>query len=346
MKILYCGSAKSVLVKQWCDEFVKRGHEVYLMTFHAVLHDFNGTKIIKVPTFNGLGRLIRWYKIIKAIRSIKPDVIHAHSLQTYGIIPAVFYKFTGKNIFSVVDCMGSDIGETTQDKPELKKKNNYIFRYVDLVTVKDRFAQARVYELGCNPQKTMIRPSFAEFNALTLHTKKQKNSFIFLRRFEDKYKSTNLFEVIKKVVQAIPDAKFIFAKRYGWQSLYSILTEHNLTSNIELIETDHATIQKYLAKANIYFDTFYSTNLVYGHGHGTTTIEAIFSGCKLVLPDRDEYNDFMCETYKHGDMSDLANALITTTKKRNDIIMIYNKKNNKKYIMDKFEKIYKQGWWK
>ena len=343
MKILYCGSAKSVLVKQWCDEFVKRGHKVYLMTFHDVLHKFEGTKIIKVPTFKRLGFIgttLRWLIINIHINKIRPDVIHAHSLQTYSIIPAMFYKLTKKHIFSVVDCMGSDIGETTQAKPELSKKNNFIFKNTDLITVKDIYARQRIIELGCDESKIIIRPSFADDNPLLKN--KIPKSFIFLRRFENKYRSTNLLEVVEKVVKAIPDAKFIFAKREGWLDLYTKLTEYNLFNNIEFINCDHNTILEALTKSEIYFDTFYSKNMVYGHGHGTTTVEAMFRGCKLVLPNRKEYTGFNCLTYEKGNIQALVDQLIRATKNDNltsHKVMWYFSKQR---IMLMFEDIYKK----
>ena len=345
MKILYCGSAKSVLVKQWCDEFVKRRHQVYLLTFHDIIHKFEGTKVLKLNTYKGfgkLGMLCRWYKIFRVINSIKPDVIHSHSLQTYGIIPAMYNQVKKKQIFSIVDCMGSDIGETTQAKPQLKKKNKFILKNIGLITVKDKYALERIIELGGDFTKTIIRPSFAEPNPYLDKVDKVKNSFIFLRRFEYKYSSNNLFEVVERVMKTIPDAKFIFAKREGWEKLLLKIAEFDLTRNFEFIETDHDTILKALAKSETYFDTFYSKDLVYGHGHGTTTIEAMFSYCKLVFPDRDEYKNFRCELYEPGDMGDLADKLIiannySTLIKLNGLEFNYY---NTKSIMDKFEKIY------
>lgn len=89
MRILYVSDALSIHTRRWAEAFRDRGAEVHIASFRAA--EIRGVVVHTLPTA-GLGKL-GYLLAIPALRrlgaSLKPDVVHAQYVTSYGFIAAM-----------------------------------------------------------------------------------------------------------------------------------------------------------------------------------------------------------------------------------------------------------------
>lgn len=89
MRILYVADALSIHTRRWAEAFRDRGAEVHIASFRAA--EIPGVAIHTLPTA-GLGKL-GYLLAIPALRGLvarlKPDVVHAQYVTSYGFIAAM-----------------------------------------------------------------------------------------------------------------------------------------------------------------------------------------------------------------------------------------------------------------
>jgi glycosyltransferase involved in cell wall biosynthesis len=109
-----------------------------------------------------------------------------------------------------------------------------------------------------------------------------------------------------------------------------------------------------VSSVDLYLDTFYSEYDVSGHGHGTTTIEAMSCGCPQLLPDREEYKgpEFHAILYKRGNSKDMADKMVMLLKdndlrdsigkkSRESAIRFFDKENVMNNVLDNYKRLIK-----
>ena len=99
MKICYAADAASIHTQKWVDYFVSQGHQVDIITFlwgdlpGARVHHFKapfGFKLFgKKPFTRKLGYLALIPGIRRLVHQLKPDILHAHSATSYGLMGAL-----------------------------------------------------------------------------------------------------------------------------------------------------------------------------------------------------------------------------------------------------------------
>lgn len=118
-KILLLAPPNSIHTIKWANEIFKRGFDVTVFGLSASCHSayLDGIEILsfQVPTrfINyGFGSIVKLYyllsipKLIKVIKSEKPDIIHAHYASSYGLLGSLvnFHPFIvsvwGDDVFS------------------------------------------------------------------------------------------------------------------------------------------------------------------------------------------------------------------------------------------------------
>lgn len=123
MKICYFADAQSIHTERWVKWFVKRGHEVHLISFKkAKIENVNFHYIgplKSVPYFSILCSpilfllFLKFRTIRKLIKEIDPDIVHGHYLTEHGFLAAA----SGFKPL-VVSAWGSDV------LINMKKKQN------------------------------------------------------------------------------------------------------------------------------------------------------------------------------------------------------------------------------
>ncbi len=110
MRILYAASAASGHTKKFCDYFAAQGHEVHVISFVPGVIDSADVKVINTGAeiLGGDFQKLKYLKAISFVKQqvklLKPDVINAHYLTSYGGIMAL----TGIKNY-IVSVWGSDV---------------------------------------------------------------------------------------------------------------------------------------------------------------------------------------------------------------------------------------------
>ena len=156
MRIAYLAWQGSEHTRRWAGFFASRGHDVHVVTCGGVdtgpgpdvnyeIHDLHTSSLGKT------GYLLRVPRVRRLVRSLKPDVVHAHHATSYGLLAAC----TGVHPL-VVTCHGSDIlvsGKKRSMRPLLKR----VLDAADLVTVPGEHVANAVHELGTRTEVVVFQ---------------------------------------------------------------------------------------------------------------------------------------------------------------------------------------------
>jgi glycosyltransferase involved in cell wall biosynthesis len=90
MRICYLANAQSIHSQRWAKHFANRGHEVTVISFQ--FGKIEGVRVISLSGRDSVSRpmIVRLLpKVRKIVREIKPDILHAHYVTSYGLAGAV-----------------------------------------------------------------------------------------------------------------------------------------------------------------------------------------------------------------------------------------------------------------
>ncbi|MFH1074313.1 MAG: glycosyltransferase family 4 protein [Candidatus Firestonebacteria bacterium] len=130
MKLCFLGDSNSVHTVRVAAYFAERGHEVSLIGFNAPkIKKVKYYPLKKLFSFMDLNYLANIPLLNKYLAQIKPEVLHAHYVTSYGFMAAC----SGFQPV-VLSCWGSDILVTPKKNIFLKLLTRYILRKVDYLT--------------------------------------------------------------------------------------------------------------------------------------------------------------------------------------------------------------------
>ena len=155
-RILYIADSTSVHTQRWLHYFADRGYDIYLITIGRkrqilpyVHHVINFDQFYyDSPSF-----ITTLFKTRRLIRSIRPDILHAHFVHQYGWLGALagFHPF-------VLTGWGTDILELPYASRFKIGKwlTQYALKRADAVTVTSDAAQREAVALGALPSKVEV----------------------------------------------------------------------------------------------------------------------------------------------------------------------------------------------
>lgn len=153
MRILYVADALSTHTRQWAESFRDAGDEVHVASFRSA--EIAGVAVHVLPTA-GLGR-VGYLLALTALRrlaaTLRPDVVHAHYVTSYGFIAAV-----ARLRPLVVTAWGTDV--------LISPRESYLSRWLarraltaaDQVTTVAEHMNATVIDLGAPASRVMAVP--------------------------------------------------------------------------------------------------------------------------------------------------------------------------------------------
>ena len=145
--------------------------------------------------------------IKKIIRKIKPDLINAHYLTSYGFIGSLV---KGKVPF-VVSTWGTDILVTPKKNTTYRLLTEYVLRKCDLVTSDSDYMSEEIIKLKANKNKVLTVPmgvSLEDFNSRDLN-KDRKKIFLSMRTLCDNSNIECILDAFKLVLERHSDSKLI-----------------------------------------------------------------------------------------------------------------------------------------
>lgn len=363
MKICYLASANSIHTQRWVKYFASHGHEVHLispMPFRGnnienvklyVLRGFSP----RIPIISLLVNLL--FNVIQVkrwVREIKPDILHAHYITSYGFWGALsgFHPL-------VLSAWGSDILVAPKSSKINKAIVKFALRKADLITCGGENSIEEMVRLGANPKKLKLiyfGVDTQKFNPEQRNGKLREElgvsnspAIISIRSLRPLYDVESLIKATPLVLEQVPETKFIIAGD-GEQGEYlkTFAVSLGVSDSVRFVgRLPHNELPKYLASADIYVSTSLSDS-----GISVSASEAMACGLPVVVTDsgnnkkwiKGEENGFVIPV---RDPSQLAEKIVyllrnPDTRKRFGEMnrKIIKEKQNYEKEMRKMEKLY------
>jgi glycosyltransferase involved in cell wall biosynthesis len=375
MKIVFLSDAKSYHTKRWVNYFVYRGHQCFLFTLEkgsinstskdsSISSPPNGGFDTKAEEFlipttappNFLKYPLSLRKIRKIVNRIKPDLINAHFVPSYGFIGALL-----KIHPLVISTWGSDVLISPGKSWLHKLRAKYVLKKADLVTADAKVTAEAVYNLGVEREKVVISPMGVEKHLIAGQEKSELGSletekpYLFIlsnRRLEPLYDIATLLKAIPLVIkEAKKDVKFIILGEGSQKSqLIHLSRELKIEGYVEFKGVvSREKLLQYYRNSDIYVSTSKSDST------SVSLLEAMSFGAIPVVTDipgnrewiEDHENGFLFPRYDH---KALANKIIYAINefthradfRENNRTIIQEKgvwENNMKVIEEEFYKL-------
>jgi glycosyltransferase involved in cell wall biosynthesis len=320
MKIVFLSDAKSYHTQRWVNYFVDRGHQCFLITLEngsinppsndgSISSPPNGELDTKAEEFfiptkslpNFLKYPISLRKIRKLANQIKPDLINAHFVPSYGFIGALL-----KIHPLVISTWGSDVLISPGKSWLHKLRAKYILRKADLVTADAQVTAEALCHLGVEREKVVVSPMGVEKHLIARRDKKEKTYLLILsnRKLESLYDVKTFLKAIPLVIkEAKKDVKFIIVGEGSRKSqLIHLSRELKIEDYLEFKGVvSREKLLQYYRDSDIYISTSKSDST------SVSLLEAMSFGLIPIVADipgnrewiEDQKNGFLFPTSNH-----------------------------------------------
>lgn len=210
MKICLLGDAGSIHIRRWCEFFKSCNDEVYLISLRN--YKIDGIRVIFVENnfqINSEGGniqyLLKLNKIRSIIKEIKPDIVNAHYLTSYGLMGAL-----SKPKILVTSTWGSDILVTPKRNYIYKLVTQYVLRKSNLITSDAYFMSKEIENLGVEKSKILTAPMGIEpeiFNNLKRNQNMNPKNFLSMRTLNRNSNIDVILRAFSKLVNDYKDVK-------------------------------------------------------------------------------------------------------------------------------------------
>jgi|GEM_PF-1428939 glycosyltransferase involved in cell wall biosynthesis len=320
MKICIVGDATSVHVVKWVKWFSK-SHEVHLISDKKA--DIPNVTIHLVGMKHGtIALVLKGYRARKIIRTIKPDIIHAHYAMGYGTIGAMCHRSP-----FIISIWGSDI--TVDSTNRIKKiVLKYTLRKADYISAYDSVLFDQLGKMGFHDimRKRIVGIDMKSFNpsrpAIPIPGSTTRPSLTLLctRPLNAQGGVETLIRAMPKIKKVIPDATVFLVYPGGNDNKeeMEVLAESlGVKSDIVFLGlVAHDSMPDTMAASDVFVDTYMPEmqavdKLDRFPGLGAAAMEAMASGVPVIIPRRKGIGaDCPYVPYTPHDPDSLANAVI------------------------------------
>ena len=272
LTICFLGNAYSIHTTKWVKFFADRGHNVHLISYDRPKEylppNINlyliGKKLpFKLWRINTLFNLpLAFCQTKKIIKRIKPDIIHAHYITSYGHLALL----TGFRPL-VVTAWGSDILITPKESIIAGKIVKSVLKKTDLITCDADHMKEALIRFGADPFKIKIIYFGIDTKKFSPgdgddELKKELGisglkSVISLRSLEQIYNIETLIKAMPLVLREVSDARLIIAGIGSYEKkLKKMAKDMNLLKHIKFIGfVLNEDLPRYLRIADVYVST-------------------------------------------------------------------------------------------
>jgi len=156
IRILYIADSTSIHTQRWLRYFSDKGYDIYLITIGRKRQTLPYARhVINFDQFyyDSPSFITTLFKTRRIIRSIRPDILHAHFVHQYGWLGALsgFHPF-------VLTAWGTDILKLPYaSRLKIGKwLTRYALKTADAVTVTSGAAKREAVALGVSPEKITV----------------------------------------------------------------------------------------------------------------------------------------------------------------------------------------------
>ncbi len=247
MRILLLSDCLSTHSVKWANSLSKKGIKIYLFSInqnklqnyspeieiitpeHSFYNSLKSSSLIKKSFYFTVVPLIR-----KIIKTLNPDIVHAHYASSYGLLGALsdFHPL-------IVSVWGSDIFEFPYYYAINKKIIKYVLKKADVILAT---SQAMADDVVKFSRKSAIVTPFGvdinTFKPVHLEEKKSESEFRLttIKSLEPVYGIDILIKTFKKLKEKFPALKLklvIIGKGSGEGDLKELTQQLNLSNDIE-----------------------------------------------------------------------------------------------------------------
>jgi len=243
-RVCFLGNGRSVYLQQFCNRFVELGWDVHLITWRNPESMRYNKKVQIHKIFSPPHSFLIFLAVLEVallLRRIKPDIIHAHYINTFGIVAALV-----KHIFPyplVVSAWGPHgIRKSRGIRRALIK---HTFQKADRVlTTSDYLRKVIIEEFHIPGKKITAIPwginlqlfspkEQPEINQIRKRYGLKSTDFVVLspRNLEPVYRIENIVEGFSKVHKKHPKVKLLMLKGYGKTKDYEEMILNKIQDN-------------------------------------------------------------------------------------------------------------------
>ena len=207
MRICYFADGESIHVVRWCKHFASLGHEVHLISFKKaeienVQTHFSSSGNIAVSGGNWKV-LLKFRKVRRLLKQIRPDILHAHYATSYGITGALcgFHPY-------VITALGSDVLISPKQSLVYKLLLKFGFSRADWITAMADHMKIAMIEMGVPAAKVDTVPFGIDpevFNDRGRSLPADKFVITSTRNFEPVYNIPHLINAVAIAKEKIPN---------------------------------------------------------------------------------------------------------------------------------------------
>lgn len=259
MKICFLGDAASIHIRRWCEYFRDKGDKVSIISFREA--EIPGVNVIYIGdklNINSEGGNLTYLKKIwtikKIISDLKPDIVNAHYLTSYGFLAALTRI---KPL--VVSTWGSDILVTPKRNIIYKKLTEFVIKRSNLITSDSNFMSEEIVNLGGKKENIITAPmgiDITNFNLVGRSTE-NRNTFLSMRTLCKNSNIEYILTAFKNVIKEKPDAKLIITNSGELErEILDLIKKLALESNVEFLGfIDRERVEELLKTCDVYLST-------------------------------------------------------------------------------------------
>jgi glycosyltransferase involved in cell wall biosynthesis len=310
MRILFVADAASIHTRRWLEYFRNRGDEVHVASFRYF--EMPGVTIHLLPTF-GLGKLGYFYALLilpRLFARVRPDLVHAHYLTSYGFLAAL----AGLRPL-VVTAWGSDVLIAPGQSRLLRYFASYAVRHANAVTSLADHMNLAIAALGVPLESVTSTPFGVDTDFFKPEERMEGGGHKPLKLI-----CTRNFDVIYDVGTLIRALEKVFSRGRMLQidlvgdgplrgELVDLARNLGIDSHIKFVgHVEHDVLAGLLAGADIFVTPALSD------GNNVSLNEAMASGCFPIATDipanaqwvKNDKNGYL---YPPGSVDHLAAAI-------------------------------------
>lgn len=297
MRICYLGDAGSPHMAKFVEYFAGPKNEIHVISLRK--GEYRTAAVHHIPRrtpFEDVDYLLGLFWLKRTIASIKPDILHAHYLTSFGLLGAL----TGYHPF-VVTAWGTDLLVTPGRGFVYRRLLKYTLRKADLIFADADFMKEELLRYGAPPEKILICPFGVNTQLFTgesrVHEDKTSYGILSMRTL---IKNSNL-DVILKSLSLLKEKGIgftLYVTNQGAEEPYlrRMSRDLGLDSRINFLGfLERGEVFEYFRGSDIYL------SIPTSDGASVTLLEAMASGLFPIVSDipanrewiRDGINGFL-----------------------------------------------------
>jgi glycosyltransferase involved in cell wall biosynthesis len=336
MKICFLADIRSIHTQRWISFFAQR-YDTFLVSidYPEDLHRVEEAK--KYFSQNGVtvytisksipNIIFSPFIVKKILNKIHPDLIHAHFVTQYGFLGA----FSNHHPF-ILTAWGTDVLIDPKKSLLLRTIIKFAIRKADIITCDGENTKNALVGLGARISKIKhiyFGVDTNKFNPIKADRDLFTSKFgfhnvkvvIYLRGFEPVYDAETIIKAIPKIVENIPQVKFLLAGSGSqMENLQERVRGFEFKDSIFFLgRIPNDELPSYLASSDVYISTSLSDS-----GIAASTAEAMASGVAVISTDcgdiklwiNDKYNGYIIEKENPDMLADRVIRLLKNDEQR------------------------------